>query len=179
MVLTYIYHVVLAVGAGFRAKSAKRAFDFGCVIFLSLYHKKANLCEPTPADVVFINDASYSVGLANFQKTLRFIESVVKGLVIGPHETQIGLLTFEYNAKLEFHLNTFSDRQKILERVARTEYTQGYTYTNLALDFAREVSFTRENGMRSFAAQVAIVITDGQSTEPHETVVAAQKLRDQ
>ncbi|KAK3766261.1 hypothetical protein RRG08_050231, partial [Elysia crispata] len=68
-------------------------------------------CGLQPVDIVFINDASGSVGAENFNKTLDFIENVVKALVIGPLDAQIGSVTFESDVHLEFHLNTYSNQQ--------------------------------------------------------------------
>ncbi|GFS19596.1 collagen alpha-5(VI) chain [Elysia marginata] len=136
-------------------------------------------CGIKPADIVFINDGSGSVGSDNFQKTLRFIENVVNGLVIGPYDAQIGSITFESVVHREFNLNTYSTRQDVVNRVRATDYPSGSTGTDSALDFARVTSFTRALGMRPFAAQIAIVITDGGSDSPPATAEAAQRLREE
>ena len=78
---------------------------------LSSHLPPAPDCGLKPVDIVFINDASYSVGSVNFKKTLVFIENVVKALVIGPVDAQIGSVTFSTQVHLEFHLNTYSNKQ--------------------------------------------------------------------
>ena len=57
-------------------------------------------------------------------------------------------------------------------------YMGGVTYTDSALQYAKDNYFTLVNGMRSQAAQIAIVITDGKSEEQDLTAVEAQRLRD-
>ena len=68
-------------------------------------------CGFQPADIVFINDESGSVGASNFQKTLLFIETVVNGFNIGPFDAQIGLITFSSATRLQFDLNTYSNKE--------------------------------------------------------------------
>ncbi|RUS89867.1 hypothetical protein EGW08_002397 [Elysia chlorotica] len=135
-------------------------------------------CGLQPADIVFINDASGSVGSDNFQKTLVFIENVVKGLVIGPYDAQIGSVTFESSVHLEFHLNTYSNQQDVVNRVRKTKFTSGGTNTHLGIEYALGTSFTKANGMRTYAAQIAIVITDGDSNDKSATAASAKRMRD-
>ncbi|KAK3798993.1 hypothetical protein RRG08_050229 [Elysia crispata] len=135
-------------------------------------------CGLKPVDIVFLNDASGSVGPVNFNKTLVFIENVVKALVIGPYDAQIGFVTFETKVHLEFHLNTYSNQQDIVNRVRTTNFTSGSTATHLGLEFALQNCFTRANGSRTYASQVAIVIMEGKSDNANFTAAAAKKLRD-
>ncbi|KAK3778041.1 hypothetical protein RRG08_021522 [Elysia crispata] len=136
-------------------------------------------CGLKPVDIVFLNDASGSVGPVNFQKTLVFIENVVKTLEIGPLDAQIGFVTFEAKVHLEFHLNTYSNQQDIVNRVRTTEFTSGSTATHLGLEFALQNCFTRANGSRTYASQVAIVIMEGKSDNANFSAAAAKKLKDE
>ncbi|KAK3784815.1 hypothetical protein RRG08_066336 [Elysia crispata] len=129
-------------------------------------------------DIVFLVDASGSVGSFNFRKTLDFVESVVNGLNIGPFEVRVGLIRFASSPSLQFHLNTYTDKQSVLSRVSATSYTGGGTDTARGLAYATDVSFTAINGMRSEAAQVAIVVTDGKSNSESATISEATRLKD-
>ena len=42
-----------------------------------------------------------------------------------------------------------------------SRYTKGRTNTADAIRYARETSFTPQNGMRSNAVHIAIIVTDG------------------
>ena len=42
-----------------------------------------------------------------------------------------------------------------------SRYTKGRTNTADAIRYARETSFTPQNGMRSNAVQIATIVTDG------------------
>ena len=67
--------------------------------------------------------------------------------------------------------------QDVRTSVSNTDYNAGGTNTASALRFARLQAFTRDKGMRSHAAQVAIVITDGGSNEGGDPALEAEKLR--
>ena len=41
------------------------------------------------ADIVFLLDESGSVGAANFQKMLSFVQNVAKSFTIGPNDVQV------------------------------------------------------------------------------------------
>ena len=66
----------------------------------------------------------------------------------------------------------------MLSRVSATSYTGGGTDTARGLEYATDVSFTAINGMRSEAAQVAIVVTDGKSNSESATISEATRLKD-
>ena len=53
-------------------------------------------CNGTePADILFILDASGSVGSTNFNTMLNFVKKLVDGFPVSARETQIGLITFD------------------------------------------------------------------------------------
>ena len=68
--------------------------------------------------------------------------------------------------------------QEVLDSVSSIDYYGGGTNTAAALEFARLTAFTTANGMRSHAAQVAVVITDGESNEGGDPSPEAERLRD-
>ena len=105
-------------------------------------------CGVQPADILFIVDSSGSVGASNFQKTLGFIQNMTNGFNVGPHDIQIGMITFDTKPYLQFHLNKFHNKNNVINAVGHTQYTKGGTYTHLALKYASDTSFTPANGAR-------------------------------
>lgn len=105
-------------------------------------------CGLQPADIVFIVDASGSVGQGNFATTLDFVKSMVSGFTIGPNDFQIGMITFDSKPYLQFHLNRYNNQADVLSAISRANYTQGGTNTHLALKYAADTSFTQANGAR-------------------------------
>ena len=67
-------------------------------------------CGVQPADIVFVVDATKSVGAANFNKMKDFIKNTVSGFTISPNDIQIGMFTHTGKANSEFHLNTFNNK---------------------------------------------------------------------
>ena len=60
-----------------------------------------------PTDIIFILDASGSIGYDNFERMKSFLVSLVGVLDIGG-QTRVGLVQFSDNAKEVFSLNTYS-----------------------------------------------------------------------
>jgi len=54
-------------------------------------------CQKSSIDLVFVVDASGSVGSDNFNKTLEALIHTVANITVGPHddESHIGLVTFD------------------------------------------------------------------------------------
>ena len=76
-------------------------------------------CNGTePADILFILDASGSVGRTNFNLMLNFVKKLVDGFPVSAKETQIGVITFDSKVYLQFHLNKFHDKTAIKTAVS-------------------------------------------------------------
>ncbi|XP_055956828.1 uncharacterized protein LOC126821645 [Patella vulgata] len=130
-----------------------------------------------PIDLAFIIDSSGSIKEDNFTMILQFITNVVDGLNIGPNETQIAVVQFSSNAYVEFYLNSYTDSASLKREVANISYIGVGTNTAEALNITANSVFVESNGMRSNAARVAIVVTDGQSNNPVETIAAVPILK--
>ncbi|KAH3775135.1 hypothetical protein DPMN_176532, partial [Dreissena polymorpha] len=140
----------------------------------------ASGCNGTePADIVFILDASGSVGAPSFNKMLQFVNKMIDGFPIGAADTHIGVVTFDTKVYNQFHLNKFTDKAAIQAAVTAITYTGQTTHTDEAIKYARETSFSAANGMRGNAAKIAIIVTDGQSNNPAATASEAALLRQQ
>ena len=75
-----------------------------------------------PIDILFILDASGSVGSSNFNTMLDFVEKMVDGFRISSSGTQVGLITFASSVVLQFHLNRYHDKNDIKNAVSQTRY---------------------------------------------------------
>ncbi|KAL3875024.1 hypothetical protein ACJMK2_037965 [Sinanodonta woodiana] len=131
------------------------------------------------ADIVFMLDASSSEGDTNFQKQLDFVSRLSNDFSIGKDQVQIGLITFATYPKNEFYLNTYTTKSTLLSQIQRVAYMNGQTYTDQGLEFARSNSFTPVHGDRRDAQNYLIILTDGASANPSNTLAAAQHLKQQ
>lgn len=119
------------------------------------------------ADIVFIVDESASITTPNFQLVRSFLHSLVSGLEVSPNRVRVGIVTYNDAAKAQVYLNTFKNKDDLLDFIKILPYHGGGTKTGAALDFARQTVFTKKNGSRkdSRVQQVAVVITDGKSQD--------------
>ncbi|KAK3609157.1 hypothetical protein CHS0354_002136 [Potamilus streckersoni] len=128
-------------------------------------------------DILFILDASGSVGTANFHQMLNFVVSVINALNIGILESHVAMITFSSQNHLEWNLNTYGDKQALVNASLRIRYVAGTTQTSQALQYARTNVFTPGAGDRQGFPNVAIILTDGQSANPSQTATAAAALQ--
>lgn len=90
-------------------------------------------------DIVFVVDASASVGEANFHLMLAYVTSIIKDLTVYGQEHHFALITYSTEVKTIFSLNRYSTLQQILEAVQTTTYTSGSTNTAGALRQASQL----------------------------------------
>ncbi|KAK3594267.1 hypothetical protein CHS0354_008848 [Potamilus streckersoni] len=129
------------------------------------------------SDILFILDDSGSVGTLNFHQMLNFVVSVINGLNIGISENHVAMITFSSQTHLEWNLNTYGDKQALVNATLRIRYVPGTTQTSQALHYARTNVFTPGAGDRQGFPNVAIILTDGQSTNPSQTATTAAALQ--
>lgn len=129
------------------------------------------------ADVVFIVDESGSIGTPNFQLVRTFLHSLVNGLEVGKNRVRVGIVTYNDDPKAQVYLDTFDDKNELLDFINILPYHGGGTKTGLALDYTRQTVFVSQKGSRKDRAvqQVAVVITDGKSQD--NVSIAAANLR--
>ncbi|KTG06412.1 hypothetical protein cypCar_00047505 [Cyprinus carpio] len=129
-------------------------------------HAKVDIftCE-TPADIVILVDGSYSIGLANFQIVKSFLGMFIRSFTVGSNQTRIGLVQYSGDPRIEWHLNTHSTKEAVINAVVNIPYRGGSTRTGLALTYILENSFRAESGSRPNTPKIGILITDGKSVD--------------
>ena len=120
-------------------------------------------------DLVFIQDQSGSVGQKGHDQSLQFMVDVVNFFTIAPNETQVGLVTYSTNARVEFDLDDLQTKQEIQQEISSLPYPEGWTATALGL-FQAGVILNPANGRGSRplsegVPKVAVLITDGRSNQ--------------
>ncbi|KAL3857659.1 hypothetical protein ACJMK2_012303 [Sinanodonta woodiana] len=130
-------------------------------------------CKMGPADVVFLVDSSISQESDNFMKQLSFIKDFVKTVYIGPTFVQVSVITFSFDATVEFDLTSYTDNSSMLAAIDNIEYKPGATYTGAALSAARTVLLQSTRMIRKYV----IVLTDGMSSDILDTQYQAKLLK--
>ncbi|KAJ8350518.1 hypothetical protein SKAU_G00256480 [Synaphobranchus kaupii] len=113
-------------------------------------------------DIVFLVDGSAYVGDAGFVHVLDFITRIVNQLDVRPDRVRIALMQFARDQHTEFFLNTYNDKQDVLDAVARlTPMGGNVVNTGAALEFALANHFQRSAGSRrrQGVPQAVVLIT--------------------
>lgn len=74
-------------------------------------------------------------------------------------------------------LNSYHDQQSLISAITKVTYDGGLTYTNEALQYARQTGFLPSHGGRPNATHIVVVMTDGQSVSPSVTKTQATLLK--
>ncbi|KAM5305922.1 collagen alpha-1(XX) chain isoform 5-T5 [Glossophaga mutica] len=120
---------------------------------------------PTPTDMIFLVDGSWSIGHSHFQQVKDFLASVIEPFDIGPDKVQVGLTQYSGDPQTEWDLNTFGTKEEVLAAVRRLHYKGGNTFTGLALTHVLEQNLRPGAGPRPEAATVVVLVTDGKSQD--------------
>lgn len=137
-------------------------------------------CGSSQFDLVIILDTSTSVQPVNWNKTLSATKRLVRDIDFENGNVRIGVAIFSNEAKVIFHLNAYQTKADIIDAVSRIPYEYGQTNTASALELMRTQMFSSINGDRAGVPNVAIVITDGESTiDKDKTVPEANRARQQ
>ncbi|KAA0718319.1 Collagen alpha-4(VI) chain [Triplophysa tibetana] len=127
------------------------------------------------ADVAFILDQSSSIRYRSFHLMRNFLINTIIGLDVGKGKIKVALILYSDVPRADIYFNTYEDTDDILRYVQSIAYGSGKTNTGAALSFAKDKVFTKARGSRKDQGvqQVAIVITDGKSTDDVNSTAAA------
>nr|XP_057937259.1 collagen alpha-3(VI) chain-like isoform X2 [Doryrhamphus excisus] len=128
-------------------------------------------------DIVFLVDGSNYIGGHNFPYVRDFMINVVNQLDVRPDRVQIGLLQFAEQPKIEFYLNSFRNRQDVVDRISQLRLTGGSVLnTGGAMNYALSNMFQTSTGSRrrQRVQQVLVLITGGPTQDEIKSV--ADKL---
>ncbi|XP_052791374.1 collagen alpha-1(XII) chain-like [Mya arenaria] len=147
-----------------------------CKFCISNFLAEPDACMSNAADVVFVVDASSSVGLSNFDKVKTFLKNTVSHFNIDQKHTRVALIEFSSQVTLMFHLNDFTDITNLMSGIDNMTYSGGGTVTSEAIEIMRGVGFV---GERPMIPDVAVIITDGLSKYPTLTRRQADHAKDE
>jgi Mg-chelatase subunit ChlD len=122
-------------------------------------------------DMVFVIDASGSIRENRFIDVLNYVRNVVKELEIAFDRVRVGVLTYSDGPRIRFNLNTYQNKEDVLQAIENIEWTQGKTNTADALRRMRIEMFNTANGDRLDVPNFAVVITDGESNVNDEKTI--------
>jgi hypothetical protein len=136
-------------------------------------------CPPdAKMDLVFLVDTSSSIRKAGHKaiESIRsFIYKVVDGFTMGPEHTSFGAISYNKDPMINFDLNEHYNQEGIKMAVDTIDFESGKgTETGKAMNFMAQM-IDMGFGQRNDSKVVAIVITDGRSSEKHDFVEEASR----
>jgi len=128
-------------------------------------------------DIVFLVDGSNYVGSSNLPYVRDFMINVVNQLDVRPDRVQIGLLQFADRPRIEFYLNSYRNRQDVVNKISQLMLVGGSVLnTGAAMNYALANMFQSSAGSRrkEGVQQVLVLITGGPAQDQLKSV--ADKL---
>uniref|UniRef100_A0A3Q3IUK5 Collagen, type VI, alpha 3 n=1 Tax=Monopterus albus TaxID=43700 RepID=A0A3Q3IUK5_MONAL len=131
-------------------------------------------------DIVFLVDGSNYIGSANLPYVRDFIINVINQVDVRPDRVQIGLLQFAEHPRVEFYLNSYNNRQDVVNKISQLRLTGGSVLnTGAAMNYALSTMFEPSAGSRKRQGvhQVLVLITGGPAQDEVKTVADTLALQ--
>ncbi|MEQ2263850.1 hypothetical protein XENORESO_013887, partial [Xenotaenia resolanae] len=138
----------------------------------------AGLPQPKKADIVFLMDGSINLGQENFRDVRDFIMNLIDLFFSERDNLQVGLAQYAGDVTDAFYLNTYSNRDDILEAIGKLEYKGGRRInTGAAIRYVQDAHFTKQRGSRmdEGTPQILMLVTGGRSTDDGKTAAMGLK----
>ena len=123
-------------------------------------------------DLVFLLDESGSVGAANFQNSLDFVQRLIRSFpdenLRGENGTRFGLSTFSNSYSTKFYLYSNTNQLGYSSEITSVRYSGGGTKLGFALGRVLTDQFSERRGLRPKAdglPRILVVLTDGRSSD--------------
>ncbi|KAF5892100.1 collagen alpha-3(VI) chain isoform X3, partial [Clarias magur] len=134
--------------------------------------------KPKLGDIVFLVDGSMNLGKENFDTTMTFIRELIDLFVTENDSFQIGLAHYATDVTDDFYLNTYNNKDDILEAISRAEYHGGIKInTGNAIRHVHQTHFVKEKGSRKDEGvpQILMLVTGGRSQDDGKSAALALK----
>ena len=130
-------------------------------------------------DLVFVVDSSYLFGITNWRYLLNFTASIAQRLVIGPTASQVGFVSYGFAGTDRFYLNTYTNTSQVVNAILGLPYIGDWSNEYNGITQAYSTSFLVTNGNRSYAPNVAVVISGIPYNQGPSPISAAQTAQSQ
>lgn len=132
-------------------------------------------CQAQSLDLVFLLDASTSVGPENFAQMQSFIRKCTLRFDVNPDVAQVGLVVYGGQVQTAFGLDTHPTRAAVLRAMSQAPYLGGVGSAGTALLHVDDKVMTVQRGARPGVPKAVVMLTGGRGAE--DAAVPAQKLR--
>ena len=133
------------------------------------------------ADLALLIDTSGSIRdknienqVDNFVLLKNFLKEFVGRVEVHPDKVRVGVVPFSTSARTLFHLDDYSTSEDVQKAIDDMPYGGGHTNTSGAIRIMMSDLFNGTRGDREHVADIAIVVTDGESNrDPNRTIPEA------
>ncbi|XP_032168224.1 von Willebrand factor A domain-containing protein 2 isoform X1 [Mustela erminea] len=132
-------------------------------------------CQARSLDLLFLLDASISVGPENFAQMQSFVRSLTLQFDVNPDVTQVGLVVYGGRVRTAFGLDTHLTRAAVLRAMSQAPYLGGVGSAGTALLHVYDKVMTVQRGARPGVPKAVVLLTGGMGAE--DAAVPVQKLR--
>ncbi|XP_022429804.1 vitrin isoform X4 [Delphinapterus leucas] len=119
-------------------------------------------------DLSFLIDGSASIGKRRFRIQKQFLADVAQALDIGPAGPLMGVVQYGDNPVTQFNLKTHMNSRDLKTAVEKITQRGGLSNVGRAISFVTKNFFSKSNGNRGSAPNVAVVMVDGWPTDKVE-----------
>ncbi|XP_035303779.1 vitrin isoform X2 [Cricetulus griseus] len=121
-------------------------------------------------DLSFLIDGSTNIGKRRFRIQKQFLADVVQALDIGPAGPLVGVVQYGDIPATQFNLKTHVNSQDLKAAIEKITQRGGLSNVGRAISFVTKNFFSKANGNRGGAPNVAVVMVDGWPTDKVEEV---------
>lgn len=129
---------------------------------------------------MFLVDGSINFGRNNFNEVMSFISNLIDLFFTERDDLRFGLAHYTADVNDVFYLNTYKNREEIVDAISRADYKGGNKInTGAAIRHVQNVHFTKERGSRADEGtpQILMVITGGPSADDSKSAALGLKQR--
>ncbi|XP_027879070.1 collagen alpha-3(VI) chain isoform X1 [Xiphophorus couchianus] len=146
--------------------------------FPTYVYPTEDLPQPKKADIVFLMDGSINLGQSNFNNVRDFIMNLIDLFYNERDNLRIGLAQYATDVSDAFFLNTYSNRDNVIEAIGKIEYKGGRRImTGDAIRHVQDVHFSKQRGSRKDEGtpQILMLVTGGRSQDDGKTAALGLK----
>ncbi|XP_016351069.1 collagen alpha-3(VI) chain-like isoform X1 [Sinocyclocheilus anshuiensis] len=136
------------------------------------------LPQAKAADIVFLVDGSINLGRDNFKEVMEFILNLIDLFFTERDNLRIGLAHYATDVTDVFYLNTYKNKDDIINAITRAEYKGGREIkTGNAIRHVQKTHFVKARGSRKDEGipQILMVVTGGRSRDNSKSAALALK----
>lgn len=119
-------------------------------------------------DLAFLIDGSSSIGRRRFRIQQQFLADIAQALDIGLAGPLVGVVQYGDNPATQFNLKTHTNSQDLKAAIEKITQRGGLSNVGRAISFVTKNFFSKANGNRGGAPNVAVVLVDGWPTDKVE-----------